>query len=39
MALSDILSRIKVDKSNHNEIVLISFDLQEVLQGKILYSD
>ena len=32
MALSNFLSRIKVDKSNPNEIIPISFDLQEILQ-------
>ena len=34
MTLSDILSRIKVDKSNPHEIIPISFDLQDVLQEK-----
>ena len=34
MTLSDLLSRIKVDKSNPHEIIPIYFDLQEVLQEK-----
>ena len=32
MTLSDILSRIKVDKSKPNKIIPISFDVQDVLQ-------
>ena len=38
MTPSDSLSRIKVDKSNPHEISSISFELQDVLWEKILYS-
>ena len=34
ITISDFLSRIKVENSNLQEIILISFDLQEVLQEK-----
>ena len=37
MTLSDFLSRVKVDKSKLNEIIPISFDLQEVLQENIIF--
>ena len=37
MILNDFLSRINVDKSKSYEIIRISFDLQDVLQGKNLY--
>ena len=34
ITMSGFLSRIKVDKSIAHEIILFSFDLQEVLQEK-----
>ena len=36
MNLSDFLCRIKIGKSNPHEVILISFDLQEVLQQKYI---
>ena len=36
--LGNFLSRIKVDKSNPHDIIPVSFDLQEMLLGKVLYS-
>ena len=34
MTLSNYLSRIKVDMSNHHKIIPIMFDLQDILQEK-----
>ena len=37
MTLRDLLSRLKLNNSSPHEIIPVPFDLQQVLQEKILY--